>query len=238
MKFLKIIYGSILTKVFPIKNSVEKYKKYTKNDYEDYRINLTDNNWYEFKNKLNVFLSDFKSSEAPFRVEEIDLKKEFESVSENSTFVSKIEGMTLKGVSVSSHAGRLPAKGVLNVKYEKGKGKSCALYTVNPAIINFFQTPTGGLVISVCPPQAEELMKNTPEVIIFKFFRRINQVTDYDIYSSLKFFLLCSREKTLWGEITFLGSFKSTLIICSSSESIVFFSLSKDSLSTIQVVLI
>ena len=205
---MKIIYGSILVNKKKKKNHIKKYIKYTNNDFEDYCINLTDNEWIGFKNKLNEFLSAFKSNDAPFRVEEIDLKKEFESVDENSIFISKIDGMTLKGVSVSSHAGELPAKGVLNVKYEKGKGKSCALYTVSPAKINFFQTPTGGLVITVCPPQSEGLMKNTPEVIIFKFFRRIKQVTNYDIYLALKFFLLCSREKTLWGKTSFWGSLK------------------------------
>ena len=206
MKACKEILGFINSKLFPLNNSIIRYMKKDSRNYQDYCLNLTDEKWQEFKKTIMNMLA-CTSSDCSLCIEEVDLKRKMDEIVEKNDngFLSKLNGTSLKGVLVQKHFGEIPAKGIMKVSFEKDKGSSYGLYTVTPASISFFQTPTGGLIISIRQPQAEGLMKNEPDVIIYKLFRRLDDVTRFDLLRALKFFMRCAEERTLWGKPTICG---------------------------------
>jgi hypothetical protein len=202
------IYIWFVNYFFPLKKSVQYYSKKERENYYNYNQNLTNENWSVFSNNLKKI---YKQANFPndFHFEEINLKKIFDEVIQNEkTFPITIEGLTLNTINIKNHIGEVPAKGISKVKYTPDSGPSMSLFTVTPAIISFCQTATGGLIISVTQQQADGLFSNQPEVIIYKYFRRIESVSEFDIAESLKFFLLCARERSLWGQPTFLGKLR------------------------------
>lgn len=220
MKYFKDILMAISEWTFPLKKSLKKYHINNSKNYESYINNLKSNQWDNFE---KIFYEVYKVGcfHEHFNTQKTDLKKEFDSaIAGQSPFVSKIDGLSLKGISVESHFGEGAAKGVMKLSYSKENGPSASNFTVTPASINYFQTPTGGLIISLSQQQVEGLLRNTPENIIFKHFRRLDEVTHFDILQSLKFFLLCSEERALWGKITFIGRIKYRWIVSYRSKII------------------
>lgn len=209
--FSKWYYNSF----FPLEKSVKNYVKHENKNYSNYNQNLTNDNWNNFSKKLKQIYKNAKFPDT-FVFDEINLKEIFDNVIENEQknfFPITIDGLTLNTINIENYAGELPAKGVMKVKYTSESGPSMSLFTVTPAMISFCQTPSGGLIISLTQQQAEGLFKNTPERIIYKYFRRIETVTELDIIKSLDFFLLCASERSLWGQPTFWGKLKYKWIV-------------------------
>ncbi len=206
MKFLKQILTSLSQTLFSFGKQIQRHKEKNDANYSDYCANLTNESWDKFNNLLENTLEKGNASDF-FPRKDVDLKKEVDKIIGNNgeRLIPKIKGSSLKGIVFFSHLAEMPTKGALKIDCDKNKGVSLGLYTSSPTSISFFQTPTGGLAISIRPPQTDGLMSNDPKVIPYKLFRRINDVTEFDLFRALKFFMTCSEEKSLWGKPTIYG---------------------------------
>ena len=223
LKLVKILLYKITNKIFYKFNIVEKYKIIDNENYSDYCKNLTNDKWDEFYNKCKNIFNEYKFS-SKYCFEEFDIEQKFNEAIEfyhknnkPHPFIGSIKGNTLKGIIISIRQ-NLPAKGVAKVEYFKEQCGNLSLYVINPAELYFFHSATGGLSITIRQQQCENLMLNKPQTIFFNFFRRLDDVTEYDIYTALKFFLECDTQNSLWGKPNLLWKIKFWWIIYRSKS--------------------
>ena len=213
MNYLKSVILKTNELFFPLKRSVKKYEFNNIQNYKSYLESFEQNQWDLFEQKFYEAFNSGCFSE-DFKIDVIDISKDFEAAERGELpRVSRINGLTLKSISVTNNFGDTFAEGVKKVKYEKNNFFESSVFIIEPTVIQYMQTPSGGLIIYVCPQKVVDLFHNQPEVIIYQKFNRITEVKTSDITQSLKFFLLCCEEKSIWGKSSLLGKFKYAWIV-------------------------
>lgn len=187
-------------------DAISTHLQVEKENFSLYQKKIRREAWDEFRKKLDPWLTELSSHPDQFRIEEVDIYERWKDQKDQpNSFVSKIEGVTLKGVEVITPPGNTPTLGVGEVSYKKNEGFNQKLFTNAPTSISFFESPVGGIIVTIRQPQTEGLLKNTPELIVYANFRDKTKIKASEIDRAFNFFLMCAQERPIYGSFTHRG---------------------------------
>lgn len=174
--------------------------------------NLKAGSWDAFMELLTSELdkiSDSKWFAARYRVNQLDLKNEFEKVvdlhlkGKSSPFLSSIKGTSLKSISIYEVTS--PVFGVSKFEYQRGEKISQGVYALEGGALTFSQTVTGGVFVHFAYPKSKGLLGNKDTGLVYRLFDDISKVTADALDKALRFFFCFNNEMSLYGKPSLRG---------------------------------